>query len=517
MNRLLPRLITGNDTRTKRSKHNRRTAQFRPVIEQLEDRALLSLTAVLDFTSASISGAEMEEGGWGEFPRTTASFHSLFDGRYGHLDVNGDGRVNLNDAQATIDLIVDQVRQDYAPYAVEILVGEQHEYQHLLTDGRAGDVLVITTGDRGFLPGVGGIAPRIDAGNRTDEIVWAFGDVWASLPTITTAQMFINAMAHTISHEMGHAFGLHRIADRGQVAGETVSHHVMTTPFVQPADHLHSSGFQDISYKTVSGENQNAHRVLTSTLGASSKPWVAVLRPGELTVKGDDDGNTIEVRTSGPAEWTVVVDSTSTVVDTHNPSFDSLNPFARRLTRIHVYGESGHDTITVQHVGGVRVSAYGGYGDDVIRTGAGQDWIHSGPGDDTIYGGAGDDFISGGWGGDEIHAESGNDMVWGDQVLSAGSPHDGRDEIFGGDDDDRLIGGGGDDVLRGERGADFLNGTTGNDVLYGGSDFYLDHLVGGLGRDTFVGFFFYVVFEARDYNPWDGDRIRFDPWFIVFG
>jgi len=158
------------------------------------------------------------------------------------------------------------------------------------------------------------------------------------------------------------------------------------------------------------------------------------------------------------------------MVDTIDPSLQSLNPFAGPITRIHVNGKGGDDTIVVADTISIAVTALGGSGDDTIRTGRGNDRLDGGSGNDELFAGGGSDVLIGGAGTDILRGEAGDDELWGGYW---GNPDDGRR--------DRLIGGSGRDVF-------FQVDTTwipsGNDPV----------------RDEIV-----------DFNYWRGDQIVYYP------
>ncbi|MDX1253220.1 MAG: putative Ig domain-containing protein, partial [Gammaproteobacteria bacterium] len=87
----------------------------------------------------------------------------------------------------------------------------------------------------------------------------------------------------------------------------------------------------------------------------------------------------------------------------------------------------------------------------------------------------GDDVLYGTPDGETLDAGSGNDIVLGLAGNDTGVGGEGNDVIHGGDGDDVLDGGAGDDVIRGGWGVDQLSGGTGRDALYGewGGDIYL--------------------------------------------
>src|SRR5262249_34442016 len=154
--------------------------------EDLEDRQLMSVTAVLDFDGDTISAAEMQQGMWtGQGNKSFNGFKGLFIDSRPWLDLNLDGKVNSSDADLAISRILAKVKADYAPYDLNIIVGDQDDNQYRLTDAVKGDVLVMVTGgsdivgaDDGF-----GQSPWTDyfpnlgypKGNQNDEIAFAFG------------------------------------------------------------------------------------------------------------------------------------------------------------------------------------------------------------------------------------------------------------------------------------------------------------------------------------------------------
>lgn len=104
----------------------------------------------------------------------------------------------------------------------------------------------------------------------------------------------------------------------------------------------------------------------------------------------------------------------------------------------------GNDVFVVASAGDEPVPASipanvrGGVGNDVIKTGLGDDRVAGGAGKDTIAGGLGDDVLLGGPGIDGLIGFGGNDI---------------------------LRGGPGNDALFGQKGRDIFRGGAGNDVL----------------------------------------------------
>ena len=450
--------------------------------------------AVLDFGGVVLSDAELLKGGWQEPGAAVSAFKNLFTADNPFLDLNHDGSVNDVDANLAINMIVAKVKADFAPYDLDIVVGSWNNYSGLFTDDTGynvsdgpGDVMVFVSGqaDDGYdgsqYPG---ISPRIDLGNEHDDIVFANGGVVAWQFTQDTdlvrGAKFINSLAGAISQEMGHSFGLaHPVTDPSGDA-DPITHHIM---FGADRDYNHDFNFQDRTYKTdllgpytvTTSANhpefnntdlQNAHQMLSlpDVLGPSTHSWVAVLKPGELTVVGDNAANTILVKNGpGSASWLVTIDGQLTLVDLgHQPVTTTLNPFDQSLSAIRIHGLGGNDVITVDAAIKAQVTAFGGLGND------------------TITGGGGSDFLYGG--GDIPQVKPTSIPVIGIFPLA----NDGDDILKGGGGSDTLYGGTGNDHLYGQGGRDSLFGQDGNDYLDGGNDGAVDRLTGGAGTDTFI-------------------------------
>ena len=481
----------------------RRRQSCRLEVEMLETRlvpaSLGTKTAVLDFGGVTLNADEMASGLWGGYDSGRASaFKDLFTADRTFLDLNRDGMVNDVDANLAIAQIVAKVKADFAPYDLNIVEGSWSNYSSILSDARAGDVMVFVSGqaaDSG--PGLGdffdystaeGVSPWTDLGNEADEIVWINGRVIAQYFTtdadVVRASKFINMVASTISQEMGHAFGLaHAIADPSGDA-DPITHYHMRSGYGTQRDYDHDFNFQDRTYQTDlllgnlaykpsvnhpefnTTDLQNSHQILSlpDVLGPSTHSWVAVLKPGELTVVGDNAANTIQVKNGpGGASWLVTIDGQLTLVDLgQQPVTTTLNPFDQSLSAIRIHGLGGNDVITVDSAIKTQVTAFGGLGSD------------------TITGGGGTDFLYGG--GDVPQVKPTSSILIG--IIPPAN--DGDDILKGGGGADTMYGGTGNDHLYGQGGRDSLFGQDGNDYLDGGNDGAVDRLTGGAGTDTFI-------------------------------
>ena len=117
-------------------------------------------------------------------------------------------------------------------------------------------------------------------------------------------------------------------------------------------------------------------------------------------------------------------------------------------------------------------SVYGGDGDDIINGNFLDQKLYGGDGNDTIYGNDGMNTIVGGSGNDKLYGGKGDDFIY------AGKYMKGNNEIDSSET-------GGVNFLDGGYGSDILFGSAADDTLIGGDDNYFDHLIGGLGYDTY--------------------------------
>ena len=425
-----------------------RTPTLRPELEPLEPRIVPARKAVLDFDGGDrLTLAQVRQGGWNAatIPSLPAvsGFRNLFTAARPFLDLDRNGAVNGADADIAIARVVDTVRGHYAPYDLEVWVGDHDAPPGVLTDARHGDVVVFVTGGADVVTGLGalGVAPSVDHGNDDDEIVWAFGLPHAT--RFTTADQFLTQVAVTVSHEMGHAFGLAHILPDGTDAAR---HHLMNAGV---GDASRNSNFQDLVYDTPTGR-QNAHEILSrpGVLGPSPRPWAAVLRPGTLTLQGSGRWDRVNVRGVGGGDWSVEMSSTGghtagyAVDPSAAPDIFSINPFSTALSLVTFQGRDGDDLLEVSSSVAVPFRADGGDGRDTLHGGAGRDTLNGQGNDDQLFGQAGDDDLRG---------------------------EDGQDILAGGNGNDTLRGGNRRDLLIGGRGADQLEGNDDQDLLIAGA------------------------------------------------
>jgi Ca2+-binding RTX toxin-like protein len=403
----------------------RRTHNRLSRLEALESREVPASVgvlkeAIIDFDGDFVTAAQFSQGSWSLPSQTVSSFRGMFTtGAPAFLDANHDGVVNQTDATLAISKILAKVRQDYAPYNITVFAGDQDTFQGKLTDGDHGDVMILVNGGDGVFAGAGnafGVAPRVDVGNTHDEMAFVFGGTIRN--AAGSLDDFVNRISRTVSHEMGHTFGLAHLTTATGTDAQT--HHLME---VNDRDFTRDMGFQDIAYNTGSGV-QNSHQILSqeNVLGKARHPWMAVLKPGELTVSGGVGNDTIKVerlpfilppvltqpvlldaRFALPGgitipftpKWRVTLNGAVTDVSLNASGFNTLNNFDTAIGRVNVLGQGGDDRITIDASMIAPAVVDGGSGNDSILGGSGNDTLIGGSGKDTLRGGAGDDRLDG--------------------------------------------------------------------------------------------------------------------------
>ena len=127
---------------------------------------------------------------------------------------------------------------------------------------------------------------------------------------------------------------------------------------------------------------------------------------GTLTVKGDAQDNTIEVRN---AAGNLLVNGGAVKIKGGTPT-------VANTALIQVFGNKGHDTLTLDETGGAlpRANMYGGAGNDTITGGSGNDQLFGQGGNDHLFGKGGLDFLFGGAGADTLTGGDADDLVFGE-------------------------------------------------------------------------------------------------------
>jgi Ca2+-binding RTX toxin-like protein len=197
------------------------------------------------------------------------------------------------------------------------------------------------------------------------------------------------------------------------------------------------------------------------------------LSNGMIKIEGSQTADQVSISKSGNN----IIVQTSGGLGYHLNSYNQA-----QVSKIYFNGKYGDDTLFVDAISiSTPISAYGGYGDDLLQGGSGKDHLFGQGGNDRLSGFAGDDLLDGGAG---------------------------NDSLFGGDGKDSLYGGAGYDQLFGQAGNDYLNG---------GYDHFADRMEGGAGADTFVvhkklSWFSWKTYAENivDRSSAQGDRISYD-------
>ena len=171
------------------------------------------------------------------------------------------------------------------------------------------------------------------------------------------------------------------------------------------------------------------------------------------------------------------------------------HPLHTRLQRpphghvLRVGGTSAGDDIDLQRTtdGGVRVlfdglsaGTFAPTGNILVRAGAGADDVSVASGFSVktkAFGGTGNDLLRSGNVGDSLVGDAGNDTLLGNSGADVLVGGDGHDILVGGGGNDLLNGGKNDDLIIGGRGADSLDGDSNDDVIVAGYTSYDQDLV----------------------------------------
>ncbi|MFB2862510.1 DUF5801 repeats-in-toxin domain-containing protein [Aeromonas sp. MdU4] len=190
------------------------------------------------------------------------------------------------------------------------------------------------------------------------------------------------------------------------------------------------------------------------------------------------------------AVGSVVFDDTSgsATPTTYDGSFNYTNSTTTDPGKVFVDVQNG-STLTGGYLDEILI---GGSGNDTINANAGNDILLGGAGSDSLNGGEGNDILVGGAGNDTLNGGNGNDTAsYLDSAAGVTVAVNGNNQATGGAGTDslsnmeNLIGSMFDDALTGDGNANVLSGLAGNDILIGGGGD--DMLIGGTGSDTMTG------------------------------
>ena len=218
--------------------------------------------------------------------------------------------------------------------------------------------------------------------------------------------------------------------------------------------------------RTRTGRRRNKRGLLASGLlaavavAAGATPAhaavTATFSSGQLSVSGDNQANTITVSRDAAGKLLVNGGAVNVIGGT---------PTVANVSKIQVFGQGGHDTISLSEVNGALPAA-------------------------NLFGANGNDTLTGGSGGDQLFGQAGNDTM-----LGKGA----NDFLFGGSENDTLTGGDADDQVFGQSGNDRMVWSPGDDtdLNEGGENTDTVEVNGGGGAEQFT-------------TTANGTRVRFD-------
>ncbi len=287
-------------------------------------------------------------------------------------------------------------------------------------------------------------------------------------------RIFNDHLFFIANHTVSFLYGLNEATGKVENFSYKAGYNYSATNFFEKDDLLYFEMKQDSSGQMARWQTDG------TSDGTVISPGAYVL-DGTLRIFGTQDADTIQI--SSAAGVTTITGAGPTTLEFDEDDFDGILVYALR----------GNDAVTVGDEVWRSVTIVGGYGDDTLRGGSGNDFLTDTGGVDLLDGGAGNDQIVDS--GDDydhplntIVGGAGNDSIsayWGDDLILGG---DGNDSIEAQWHNDTIDGGAGDDYLKaGYSGNFILNGGDGNDTLVGGDGVSSnDSLIGGAGNDSFL-------------------------------
>jgi Ca2+-binding RTX toxin-like protein len=216
------------------------------------------------------------------------------------------------------------------------------------------------------------------------------------------------------------------------------------------------------------GTTTQRTRLEVGRLETRDVPSAAALVGDALVVKGTDSGEGISVQMNDPRFGSpanlIVVYSDGAVIGKFA---------ANRVNRIEIHAGGGNDKVVISDQIKLPTILDGGAGDDTLVAGSGSTVLVGGDGNDTLTGGPSRDVLIGGAGTDTLNGNGGDDILIAGQTKYENNMDSLRtiQKIWNSDD-----------TYEGRVGTLRSMG-----VNYASDDGSPDQLIGGDGRDWFVG------------------------------
>ena len=296
-------------------------------------------------------------------------------------------------------------------------------------------------------------------------------DLFAAEPKPTTRQN--NGKRRPAKHSQCRILGMEGLDSRNLMAG------LVATVSIDPAA---LSTIEVVAPKTATVQLKNGDIYIQGTDRADK--FTVSYANGKYSVKEFD------ITTAKVKKVTSIAGSKVNGGDVYFYGYKGDDKFSANNTslRVTAYGGEGNDELLGSYAADI---LSGGEGNDTLRSGPGNDKLYGNGGDDYLNGGIGDDVIDGGAGADQIFGELGDDVIWAGDDLAPNYVEGGygNDNITGGYGKDELHGNDGNDTIDGSLGIDMIFGEADNDTLLAGNDFSYNFVDGGAGNDILHGSF----------------------------